>query len=126
MPDDTDERILGTDETDTIDAQGGSDTIFGDAGDDTLAGGEGRDIIRGGSGNDTILDFTEGDDLIDLSAITDITGFSELTITQVGTTAVIDLSSQGGGTIRLDNVTGTDLEADDFTLQGSSMEGDST
>ena len=123
MPDDTDERILGTDGVDTIDAQGGSDTIFGDAGDDTLAGGEGRDIIRGGSGNDTILDFTEGDDLID---ITDITGFSELTITQVGTTAVIDLSSQGGGTIRLDNVTGTDLEADDFTFQGSSMEGDST
>ena len=64
MPDDTDERILGTDEDDTIAAQGGSDTVFGDAGDDTLSGGEGRDIIRGGSGDDTIRGNEAGDILL--------------------------------------------------------------
>ena len=64
MPDDTDERLLGTDEDDTIDAQGGSDTVFADAGDDTVSGGEGRDIIRGGSGNDTIRGNEAGDILL--------------------------------------------------------------
>ena len=61
MPDDTDERILGTGEDDTIDAPDGSDTVFSDAGDDTNSGGEGRDIIRGGSDNDTIRGNAGGD-----------------------------------------------------------------
>ena len=98
------------------------------ADDDVLyGGGSGEDtfVFQAGHGTDTILDFTEGtegDDLIDLSAFTAITDRDDLTITQDGTTAVIDLTSQGGGTIRLDNVTGTDLDADDFTFHESSME----
>ena len=63
MPDDTDERILGTDGDDTIAAQGGSDTLFGDAGDDTLSGGDGRDILLGDSGDDTIYG-GDGDDTL--------------------------------------------------------------
>ena len=73
-------------------------------------------MFQAGHGTDTVLDFTIDDDTIDLSAFTGITGFSDLTITPDGTTAVIDLSSHGGGTIRLENVTDTDLDAGDFTF----------
>ena len=86
-----------------------------------LYGGSGEDtfVFQASHGTDTILDFTDGDDTIDLSALTDITGFSDLTITQDGTTAVIDLSSQGGGTIRLDDTAVSDLDAADFTFDDS-------
>ena len=73
-------------------------------------------MFQAGHGTDTVLDFTVDDDTIDLSAFTGITAFSDLSITAAGTTAVIDLSSHGGGTIRLENVTDTDLDAGDFTF----------
>ena len=69
-----------------------------------------------GDGNDTIKDFTDGEDSIDLTAITGITGFEDLTITADGTTAVINLSSHEGGTIRLENVNVEDLDASDFVF----------
>ena len=106
---------------------GGDDTLYGGAGDDKLEGGEGDDTLTGGEGDDTfvfvpdhgadtIKDFTDGEDIIDLKSITDITAFTDLTITADGTAAVIDLSAHGGGTIRLENVDVTDLDAEDFTF----------
>ena len=62
------------------------------------------------------LDFTDGEDLIDLSQISGIEGFEDLTITADGTTAVIDLTEHGGGTIRLEQVDVSDLDAADFTF----------
>ena len=124
------DRLLGGEGDDTLEGGAGNDALMGEEGDDTLDGGADDDVLYGGSGEDTfvfqashgtdtILDFTDGDDTIDLSALTDITGFSDLTITQEGTTAVIDLSSQGGGTIRLDDTAVSDLDAADFTFDDS-------
>ena len=95
---------------------GGNDRLLGGEGDDRLEDGADNDVLYGGSGDDTfvflaghgtdtILDFTDGDDRIDLSAFSDIT-------------------SQGGGTIRLENTAVSDVDdADDFTFHGSSMAG---
>lgn len=102
------------------------DILVGGEGDDTIDGGAGTNYVHGGEGDDTfviqsgqtlttIYDFTDGDDTIDLSNI-GITEFSDLTITADGDDAVIDLSSQGAGTVRLENVDVADLDADDFVF----------
>ena len=139
------DTIIGAEGDDTLSGGGGNDWIFGNEGDDTISGGEGNDVIFGGEGDDTInagagsnfvsggagadtfvveagqtltsiADFTDGEDQIDLSNLSGITGFSDLTITDDNGTAVIDLSSQGAGTIRLTCVSATDLDADDFVF----------
>ena len=85
-------------------------------GDDVFTGVAGADtfVFASGHGNDTIRDFTDGEDAIDLTAITGIDGFEDLTINADGTTAVIDLTAHGGGTIRLENFSVDDLDAEDF------------
>ena len=95
---------------------GGHDIIEGGVADDTMTGGAGMDdfVFRPGHGDDTITDFTNGDDVIDLTAFTGITAFADLTATQEGANVKIDLSSQGGGTITLENFTLGDLDAEDF------------
>ena len=121
------DRLLGGEGNDTLEGGAGDDALMGEEGDDSLDGGADDDVLYGGSGddtfvfqaghgNDTILDFTNGDDTIDLSALTDITAFSDLSITADGTAAVIDLTSHGGGTIRLDDTDVSDLDATDFTF----------
>ncbi len=97
----------------------GDDQITGGAGMiDILVGGEGDDtfVIAAGQTLTTIYDFTDGDDTIDLSNLSGITAFSDLTITADGDAAVIDLSSQGAGSVRLENVAVSDLDADDFVF----------
>lgn len=66
--------------------------------------------------SDTITDFDTDDDTINLSAFGDDISFDDLTITADGDDAVIDLSSQGAGSVRLENVDVTDLDADDFVF----------
>ena len=103
------------------------DILVGGEGDDTIDGGTGTNYVHGGEGDDTfviaagqtlttIYDFTDGDDTIDLSNLSGITAFSDLTITADGDAAVIDLSSQGAGSVRLENVAVSDLDADDFVF----------
>ncbi len=89
---------------------------------DTLTGGAGADtfVFDGSFGDDTITDFTDGEDAIDLTAITGITGFGDLTIRADCADAVIDLTSQGGGTIRLEGFDVNDLDAGDFNFYDSS------
>lgn len=95
----------------------GDDILIGGAGDDTMTGGVGSDtfVFAAGHGNDTINDFGRLDQ-IDLTAISDISGFEDLTITADGSAAVIDLTAHGGGTIRLQNTSLSDLDADDFSF----------
>ena len=101
------------------------DILVGGEGDDTIDGGTGTNYLHGGEGDDTfviaagqtsttIYDFTDGDDQIDLSSISGVTGFDDLTITTDGDAAVIDLSSHGAGSVRLENFAVSDLDADDF------------
>ena len=122
-----DDRLEGGAGHDLLLGEEGNDTLDGGADDDDLWGGSGDDtfVFQPGHGNDTIKDFTDGEDMIDLSAFTDITAFSDLTIFADGSASVIDLTSQGGGRIRLDNVAVSDLDADDFVLHDASMDGDS-
>ena len=137
--------IIGAEGDDTLDGGGGNDVIFGNEGADNIRGGGGNDVIYGGEGDDTINagtgsnyvfggagadtivvesgqslttigDFTDGEDQIDLSNIAGITGFDDLTMTADGGDVVIDLSSQGAGQVRLQNVAVSDLDADDFVF----------
>ncbi len=61
------ERLVGTDLADTINANGGDDLVRGLEGDDWLYGGTGNDTLDGGSGND-LLSGGDGVDVVDLSA----------------------------------------------------------
>ena len=137
------DTIIGAEGDDTLDGGRGNDWIFGNEGADDIKGGEGDDTINAGTGSNyvhggagadtfavesgqtltTIGDFTDGDDQIDLSNISGITGFSDLTITDDDGTAVIDLSSQGAGTIRLTGVATTDLDAEHFVFADSTHPG---
>ncbi len=113
------DEYTGTDSAETVEGGGGDDTITGLAGDDTLTGNEGADtfVFGSGHGSDTITDFTVDTDRIDLTGLTGITQFSDLSISDdANGNAVIDLSSQGGGSITLTGVSTSDLDADDFVF----------
>ena len=49
-------------------------------------------------------------------SVTGVTGIDDLSITTDGTTALIDLSAHGGGTIRVENFSVDDLDAADFVF----------
>ena len=129
-----DDSITGGIGNDAIGGNEGNDTIDGGAGDDFLYGGEGDDSLTGGAGtdtfvfgtshgNDTITDFADGTDIIDLSALDGVTSFDDLTITADGNDVVIDT---GQGTIRLEGVSTTDLDASDFELSTTGDDTDNT
>ena len=92
--------------------------LLGGEGDDQLTGGAGADtfVFTPDHGTDTITDFTDGEDTIDLSAFAGITGFGDLQVTADGAAAVIDLTSYGGGTVRLEDTDVSDLDAADFVF----------
>ena len=75
------------------------DTIDGGADDDAMFSGSGHDtfVFGLGHGSDTIKDFAGGYD-------------------------VIDLTTQGGDTIRLENIDATGLDAEDFVFQEPPVE----
>ena len=111
-----DDEIDGGAGSDTLEGGAGDDVLDGGTGDDTMWGGTGHDkfVFQSGHGNDTIKDFTDGEDLIDLTELAGITGFGDLTTTADGSDAVINLTSHGGGTIRLENFSVSDLDDSDF------------
>ncbi len=123
-----DDTIDGGAGNDMLFGEEGTDTINGGAGDDTLYGGSGADefVFKAGHGTDTIKDFTDGEDTIkiDTVGLTNVTGFGDLAITDDDGTAVIDMTSAGGGTIRLEGVSAADLDATDFTFYDSTLEPD--
>ena len=82
-----------------------------DYGNDRLEGGAGDDCFYfyPDGGDDVILDFGNGDDKIVLTAFEAIQSVSDLTLQQQGGNLVIDLSSQDGGTITLQDYNEADL-----------------
>ncbi|MCY4488575.1 MAG: hypothetical protein OXF11_15895 [Deltaproteobacteria bacterium] len=121
------QHVEGNSGPDYIDTGGGNDTIIGNDGDDTLVGNLGRDVLIGGEGadtfvfapghgDDTITDFTPDVDNIDLTGFTEIADFDAVQLSVSGADTVIDLSANGGGTIRLKGVSTSALDADDFTF----------
>ena len=127
----SDDKIIGTDNGETltggsgddvIDGGAGHDFIQGNGGDDIIIGGRGHDKVVGGEGNDIfvynkgdgidfIRDFGTGDDQIDISSM-GIYDISALSIYQAGNQAII--SFPDGGRIALDNFQASDLSAEDF------------
>jgi len=56
-----DERLVGTDSRDWIEARGGDDHVLGRSGNDYLVGGDGKDVVRGGPGRDELYGGRGGD-----------------------------------------------------------------
>ena len=112
------DRLFGGEGDDGLDGGSGDDWLHGGEGDDVLKGGADADAFVFGSdhGIDTVMDFADGEDRIDLSAFAGLSEFGELHITADETAAIIDLTSYGGGIVRLDDVRVDDLDALDFVF----------
>ena len=138
-----DDILYGSNENDILRGGSGSDDLAGDLGADHLNGGDGDDRLEadrryhgqgddtldGGAGADrfvfgygqdadTIRDFSFVDDVIDLLWVRTLTSFDELQqwMTADDDATVIILTTYGAGTIRLDGVDPTDLDAANFDL----------
>ena len=113
-----DDILMGGEGDDIMAGEAGEDWFIGGEGDDTMTGGADADTFIFGEahGSDTITDFTVDVDEINLSLINSITDFSQLNLIQDGTDTVIDLSGHGGGKITLEDVSLSDLDADDFAF----------
>ena len=112
------DRLFGGEGDDTLDGGTENDVLHGGEGDDELRGGDGADVFAfgAGCGYDTVVDFADGEDRIDLSAFEGISGFDDLQIAIYANTAVIDLTSHGGGTIQIADPTADKLDAGDFVF----------
>ena len=132
------DTLTGGDGADTLMGGDGRDTLVGGDADDTLNGGAGDDDLSGDGGTDTFVfspddgigddiinDFEVGTDRIDLSAFkldaTDLAGMISVRGTGESARVVIDLRSEGGGTIELANV--TDIERLDEANDNLDTEG---
>ncbi len=120
------DRVRGQEGDDILNGGAGNDKVQGGLGDDILNGGTGDDILQGWYGADTFVfeanfgsdlvrDFEVGVDKIDLSA------FELSSIDEVFANArehnghtVIDFGD--GNNIRIQDLTPTDLSADDFII----------
>ena len=140
------DTLYGDGGVDLVDGGTGNDHVYGGEGNDTLNGGAGEDTIYGGEGddtlwgdycapssadtfvigiaegNDTIKDFEDGLDRIDLSAFENIEAVSDLVFTQNGSNVVIDLSTQNGGSIILEDFDLADLDDTDFIFHDTSTD----
>ncbi len=105
---------------DTLKGGKGDDVLKGDKGNDTLKGGKGDDTLKGGAGydkfvfgkkdgSDTIKDFDIDYDVIRIQS--GANDFSDLTVTQSGSDAVITFANT---TITIDDLDVTDVTADIF------------
>ena len=91
--------------------------LVGNAGDDQLTGGSGIDtfVFNFGDGFDSIADFELGTDLVDLRGLG--LDFSDLVISQNGSTTNVQYDFTTGGQVSLTNVEATQLTASSFLLE---------
>jgi len=105
----------------------GNDTLIGGKGDDTLLGGGGDDILTGGqgedvfvfgpgSGDDHVTDFQKKDSIA-IEGVAGVDEFSDLTIVNVGGSALISWGT--GDSITLDGYKASKLSAADFSFDAS-------
>jgi len=110
---------------DILDGQGGNDRLSGGGGNDMLNGGLGNDVLIGGGGadtfifmtaegNDIISDFTNGTDMIDFSDFDAFNDFDDVMASAVQDGTDVLLTVDGDSSIRLSNLTLTDLDVTDF------------
>ncbi|NEP19626.1 MAG: calcium-binding protein [Leptolyngbya sp. SIO4C1] len=131
--------IFGGEGNDRIGGKAGDDILSGDAGDDFIWGDDGNDILMGvtgddilvgdnfsggsgsdlfvfgnGDGTDTILDFEVGIDLIGL--VEGELTFTDLTITQDGSNALLGVASSGETLAVLNGVQASSLTENSFEI----------
>ena len=118
--------LFGFDGDDTLNGLAGADYLDGGDGNDILIGGDDDDILTGSSGsdifefttsefgNDTITDWEDGVDLIDLDALG--ANFSDITITQNGIDAKINILGDQENTITVSGINASTLDQTDFIL----------
>jgi Ca2+-binding RTX toxin-like protein len=100
---------------DTLNGGKGNDTLVGGGGDDLLTGGQGKDtyVFGPASGDDHVTDFAK-QDVIALNGIAGVDDFSDLTIVNVGGSAVISWGTSDS--ITLDGYKASKLSAADFSF----------
>lgn len=94
-----------------LNGEDGDDRLYFGRGDDGAEGGGGADrfIFRGNNfGADHVVDFEDGIDRLKIEKASD---FAALTISQDGPDTLVQWN---GNEVRLNNVTATDITADDF------------
>ena len=92
--------------------------LVGGGGDDRLTGSQGEDTFVFGpsSGDDHVTDFQKKD-VIAIEGVTGVDDFSDLTIVNVGGSAVISWGT--GDSITLDGYKASKLSAADFSFDAS-------
>ncbi|HET9638987.1 MAG TPA: calcium-binding protein [Allosphingosinicella sp.] len=96
----------------------GNDILNGGGGDDLLTGGQGEDnfVFGPASGDDHVTDFAKKD-IISLQGVAGVDDFSDLTIVNVGGSAVISWGT--GDSVTLDGYKASKLSAADFSFGAS-------
>ena len=123
-----DDRLIGGSGNDILRGGRGDDLLIGGTGDDTMKGGLGADNFSyygyplEHNGSDKIVDFKLGVDFVELMGKTvngefiGFTGFDALSLTASGSDTILDLSTHGGGQVRLKGIAPSDLTEDDFVI----------
>jgi Ca2+-binding RTX toxin-like protein len=107
--DDTNNKLNGTDQADTILGYGGDDMLLGNAGDDILSGGNGTDHLNGGAG----ADWLNGGDGLDYA---DYFGYT-------GPRLIVDMMNSSGNTGWAVGDTFVSIEGLSGSLQADSLYG---
>lgn len=96
----------------------GDDRLVGGGGDDLLTGSQGRDVFEFGpaSGDDHVTDFARKD-VIAIIGVAGVDDFGDLTIVNVGGSAVISWGT--GDSVTLDGYKASKLSAADFSFAAS-------
>jgi len=123
---DGDDTVIGGAGNDTILGGRGSDTLFGGAGDDTFVWnpGDGNDLLEGQTGRDTLLfNGANINEQIDISANGQRVVFhrdvANITM-DCGGIEVVQFTARGGADIiRVNDLTGTDVNTVNLDLAGS-------
>jgi Ca2+-binding RTX toxin-like protein len=124
-------RVRGSNFNDTIsggsgnnflEGQNGNDRLDGRGGNDTLTGGNNADtfVYANGYGADIVNDFSQAQsDKVDLKGVSAVNDFADVQaiMSQSGANTLIDFG--GGNTLTLNNVTATNLTANDFLFNTS-------
>jgi Ca2+-binding RTX toxin-like protein len=125
------ESLIGGDGNDSIDGNGGADTALMGAGDDTFVWdpGDGSDVVEGQDGADTMLfNGAAGAEQVDLSANGNRLRFFRTQGTITMDTAgveTVDFNALGGSdTVKVNNLTGTDVKTVNANLAGGLGVGD--
>ena len=114
------DRVVGSNDPDSMAGLGGDDFMFGKGGNDTIDGGFGKNTLTGGKGVDTfVCSATDGDTIMDFDAhggmgkqdLIDINGL-DFTLAKSGKNTLVSFV---GGDILLIGIKPADVDATDFT-----------